>query len=229
MHTSVTTSSHARLSLLAPPLEAELRSAWVQSVWNEAPFQGVLLESRSGGKDLRLLSRDLPTELYNEHELGREAELANWIRTQGHVALLSDAGFPVQGDPGGALLRACHRLGSIEFRCKGVHSPISYALLVSGCDGNSVFFHGYPPRSGHPFRAWLRTHPKATHQWIDPPYRLAESFTALLEVLPENAWCSLSLDIGLPTETHIARSISEWRTLPFPEVEKRLGVVTFSC
>lgn len=142
------------------------------------------------------------------------------------TGLMSEAGCPGVADPGALLVRRAHELG-IRVRPLIGPSSLLLALMASGLDGQRFAFHGYLPQRD-PERSTKitelekdsRRH-RQTQLFIETPYRNSSLFQALLANCRPDTLLSLASDLSLPGETVATRSVSAWRNLPPPVLEKR--------
>jgi 16S rRNA (cytidine1402-2'-O)-methyltransferase len=135
------------------------------------------------------------------------------------VALLSDAGCPGVADPGAPLVAAAHRAGVTVVPLVGP-SALLLALMASGMNGQNFVFHGYLPVRAEARAAALRALDAAaagsgaTQLFIETPYRNEAIAAAVLAVCrPRTLFC-VAVDLTLPSEQIVRRTVEEWRTAP---------------
>jgi 16S rRNA (cytidine1402-2'-O)-methyltransferase len=135
------------------------------------------------------------------------------------VALLSDAGCPGVADPGAPLVAAAHRAGVTVVPLVGP-SALLLALMASGMNGQHFVFHGYLPVRAEARAAALRALDAAaagscaTQLFIETPYRNEAIAAAVLAVCrPRTLFC-VAVDLTLPSEQIVRRTVEEWRTAP---------------
>jgi 16S rRNA (cytidine1402-2'-O)-methyltransferase len=142
------------------------------------------------------------------------------------VGLLSEAGCPAVADPGALLVRRAHALG-IAVRPLVGPSSLLLALMASGLDGQRFAFHGYLP-AREPERSKRITELdkesgrlRQTQIFIETPYRNGAMFDALLATCRPTTRLCIATDLTLSTEWINARTISDWRGQPRPDLDRR--------
>lgn len=148
---------------------------------------------------------------------------------EGHdAALLSEAGCPAVADPGALLVLAAHEAGIRVVPLVGP-SAILLALMASGLNGQRFMFHGYLPVEAAARAQRLRELEKrsrqddATQIFIETPYRNDAMFQALLEHCAAQTLLSIAVDLSLPAEQVMTRTIAAWRDHALP-LDKRPAV-----
>ncbi len=142
------------------------------------------------------------------------------------VGLMSDAGCPGVADPGANLVRAAHRADVRVVPLVGP-SAVLLALMASGMNGQQFAFHGYlavkPDQRTRDIEALddACATSGATQIFIETPYRNAAIFAATLAACRPTTCLCVALDLTLPSEEVICRTISEWRANPPPALAKR--------
>jgi 16S rRNA (cytidine1402-2'-O)-methyltransferase len=142
------------------------------------------------------------------------------------VGLVSDAGCPGIADPGAPLVALAHANGVAVVPLVGP-SAILLALMASGMNGQSFAFHGYLPVRPDARAAALKSlddsvaRSAATQLFIETPYRNDAIVAAALECCrPTTQFCA-AVDLTLPSEQVISRSIAAWRKVARPALNKR--------
>ena len=135
------------------------------------------------------------------------------------LGLLSDAGCPGVADPGALLVAAAHRAGVPVVPLVGP-SAVLLALMASGMNGQAFAFHGYLPVKPAARAAALKTldaavaRTAATQLFIETPYRNEAMVDAVLASCnPSLRFCA-AVDLTLPNEQIVSRSVREWRKEP---------------
>jgi 16S rRNA (cytidine1402-2'-O)-methyltransferase len=162
----------------------------------------------------------------NEHTPPQSVPALLTPSLNGHdLGLLTDAGSPGVADPGAALVLAAHRANVRVLPLVGP-SAVLLALMASGMNGQSFAFRGYLPAKPEPRGAALRALDRATGDgttqlFIEAPYRNDALVATVLEVCrPALRFC-VAVDLTLPSEEIVSRTIGEWRAAPRPEIGKR--------
>jgi len=142
------------------------------------------------------------------------------------VGLMSEAGCPAVADPGALLVRRAHQLDATVKPMVGP-SSLLLALMASGLEGQRFAFHGYLP-AREPERGRRITQLEQdsgrlgqTQIFIETPYRNAALFQALVAACRPQTRLCLAIDLTLPSEAVLTKSIAEWRQSPTPALDKR--------
>lgn len=135
------------------------------------------------------------------------------------LALVSDAGCPGVADPGALLVAAAHRGGIRVVPLVGP-SAVLLALMASGMNGQNFTFHGYLPVREEARAPALRAldaavaRSGATQLFIETPYRNEAMVAAVLAACrPQTRFC-VAVDLTLPDEQIVSRTIAQWRSAP---------------
>lgn len=157
-----------------------------------------------------------------------------WIRDGFDVGLMSEAGCPGVADPGAKLVALCHENG-FEVRPLIGPSSILLAIMGSGLNGQRFSFNGYLPAKPDARDAEIRRLEKRSRDegslqlFIETPYRNAALFGALRSVCLTTTRLSIASDLGLPSQTVATARISEWRSRPEPELDRRPTVFSIQA
>ncbi len=145
------------------------------------------------------------------------------------VGLLSEAGMPCIADPGQLLVRAAHERGIRVVPLVGPTS-IALALAASGLIGQRFTFHGYLPVKDEPLReailklerdAWDS---RTTQIMIEAPYRNDRLLKILIGTCRGATHLVAAVDLTLPCEAIIAKTIERWRKDPLPSIDRHPAV-----
>jgi 16S rRNA (cytidine1402-2'-O)-methyltransferase len=145
------------------------------------------------------------------------------------LGLLSDAGCPGVADPGSALVAAAHRAGVAVVPLVGP-SALLLALMASGMNGQAFAFHGYLPAKPHPRALALRAlehdvaRTGATQLFIEAPYRNEAMIDAVISSCSPTLRFCIAVDLSLPSEQILSRSIAAWRKGARPALAKRPAI-----
>ncbi|TKD65825.1 SAM-dependent methyltransferase [Flavobacterium sp. ASW18X] len=144
------------------------------------------------------------------------------------VGLLSEAGCPGIADPGADVVKIAHEKGIQVVPLVGP-SSILLALMASGMNGQSFAFNGYLPIDGAERGKALKKFEKLSKDiqqsqvFIETPYRNDKLFQEMLKKLhPETRLC-IGIDITLPTEYIVTKTIQEWKKTSL-DLQKRPAV-----
>jgi 16S rRNA (cytidine1402-2'-O)-methyltransferase len=164
--------------------------------------------------------RDIAFAELNEHTPAHAvAALLAPVLAGEDVALLSDAGCPGVADPGAPLVAAAHRAGVTVVPLVGP-SALLLALMASGMNGQHFVFHGYLPVRAEARAAALKAldaavaKSGATQLFIETPYRNEAMVAAVLAVCrPRTLFC-VAVDLSLPSEQVLSRTVEQWSGAP---------------
>ena len=168
-------------------------------------------------------------------ELNKRIDYSEWsqylkVAEAGNdIGLLSEAGCPGVADPGAEIVKLAHEKGIEVIPLVGP-SSILLALMGSGMNGQSFAFHGYLSPKKELISKDLKKLEQAaqknrqTQLFIETPYRnnqLVEQ--AFKSLSPKTRFC-IAMDITLPNEYIVTKTIAEWRKNKLPELHKRPAV-----
>jgi 16S rRNA (cytidine1402-2'-O)-methyltransferase len=142
------------------------------------------------------------------------------------LGLLSDAGCPGVADPGALLVAAAHRAGVPVVPLVGP-SAVLLALMASGMNGQAFAFHGYLPAKAAARGAALRAldgavaRTAATQLFIETPYRNEAMVDAVLATCAPSVQFCVAVDLTLPNEQIVSRSVGAWRKNAPPRLAGR--------
>lgn len=163
--------------------------------------------------------RDLRIATLDEHTpLAAIAPLLEPLRAGRSLGLLSEAGCPAIADPGATLVAAAHREG---FRVVPLVGPsaLMLALMASGLEGQRFAFGGYLPREKATREARIvelerRSRRECETQiFIETPYRNDSLLASLLAACASATRLCVAIDLTLPGERIVSRTIAEWRAM----------------
>ena len=163
----------------------------------------------------------------NEHTLAKDLDALLQPLLAGHdVGIISEAGCPGIADPGAELVALAHRKGIRVVPLVGP-SSILLALMASGLNGQCFAFQGYLPIEDAARKQTLQmleaesAKRKQTQLFIETPYRNEKMLHALLtHCRPQTRLC-VAVDLTLPSEQIITRSIAQWKNQALPTLNKR--------
>ena len=164
--------------------------------------------------------RDIAFAELNEHTPAHAvAALLAPVLAGEDVALLSDAGCPGVADPGAPLVAAAHRAGVTVVPLVGP-SALLLALMASGMNGQHFVFHGYLPVRAEARAAALKAldaavaKSGATQLFIETPYRNEAMVAAVLAVCRPGTLFCVAVDLSLPSEQVLSRTVEQWSGAP---------------
>lgn len=140
--------------------------------------------------------------------------------------LMSEAGCPAVADPGAQLVRAAHHNGIRVVPLVGP-SSLLLALMASGLNGQSFVFLGYLPIADLEREVSICSLERESRQrgrtqiFIETPYRNNRLFASLLATCRPDTLLCLATNVTASTESVVTRSISEWRRIQRPDIDKQ--------
>lgn len=195
----------------------------------------VVETAKAARQFLKTLSPDRPLQSIelaelNEHTPPSRVDALLAPALQGRdLGLISDAGCPGVADPGAILVAAAHRAGVQVVPLVGP-SAVLLALMASGMNGQAFAFQGYlPAKPGLRERALRQLDDTvgrtgATQLFIETPYRNEALVAAVLATCsPKTRFCA-AVDLSLPSEEIVSRSVAAWREARRPPYAKRPAI-----
>jgi 16S rRNA (cytidine1402-2'-O)-methyltransferase len=168
-------------------------------------------EYREGSTLLKKLGITKEIVLLNEHNEAEQApQIAERLRQNQSIALISDCGTPVFADPGATLIRTLVEEGLPVIPIPGPSSLMA-ALSVLDFKLDRFIYAGFLPRDRDERRKALK-HLRSTRFPIilmDAPYRLFPLLEDLSSVYGAGVSITLAMDLTLPTETIFRGTIGE--------------------
>ena len=171
--------------------------------------------------------RDISIETLPEKPSREELDrLLRPIITGQDCGLMSEAGCPAVADPGAQLVRAAHHNGVRVVPLVGP-SSLLMALMASGLNGQSFAFLGYLPIAASERDALICSLERESRErgrtqiFIETPYRNSRLFASLLAICRADTLLCLATNITASTESVVTRSISEWRRVQHPKIDKQ--------
>ena len=145
------------------------------------------------------------------------------------VGVLSDAGCPGIADPGAEVVRLAHQLNIRVVPLVGP-SSIFLALMASGMNGQSFAFNGYLPIETPARKKAIKSlekHSRNSEQaqiFIETPYRNDKLLEEFLRTLSGDTLLCIAVDLTLPTEFVMTRSVADWKHQKLPDLHKRPAI-----
>ena len=133
-----------------------------------------------------------------------------------NVGVLSEAGCPGIADPGADIVNLAQRLKIKVVPLVGP-SSILLALMASGFNGQSFCFNGYLPKDQKERSKKLKDLERLvktkqqTQLFIETPFRNTHVFEDLLENCFGSTKLCVAVDITLPSEKIITKTIEDWK------------------
>lgn len=145
------------------------------------------------------------------------------------AGFISEAGVPGVADPGAEIAAVCHARGIRVVPLVGP-SSILLALMASGQNGQSFAFNGYLPVKAAERAKALRVLEKQalssgqSQIFIEAPYRNAKLLEQMLTTLTGSVRLTVAADLTSPSEFIATLPVAQWRTRPFPDINKRPAI-----
>lgn len=187
-------------------------------------------------KSARAFLKALPTETplqqiaiqeLNEHTPHKQLPELLAPLLDGHdVGLISEAGCPAIADPGAALVALAHEADIPVIPFVGP-SSILLALMGSGLSGQNFSFHGYLPAKDEPRRRKIQEleresrKEQRTQLFIETPYRNRQMLQTLIGTCAPATRICVASNLTLTTERIITRTVHDWKTAAFPDIDKQ--------
>jgi 16S rRNA (cytidine1402-2'-O)-methyltransferase len=173
---------------------------------------------------------ELTFQILDEHtKPGEVAPLLSPILEGENMGILSEAGLPCVADPGALLVSYAHENGVKIVPLTGP-SSIFLALMASGFNGQNFAFSGYLPVDKKERITKIRELESSVYQhnqtqvFIETPYRNGQMMEALLETCRSHTRICLAINISMPDETIITRTVEQWKRMKWPEIQKKPAV-----
>ncbi|MGA0248332.1 MAG: 16S rRNA (cytidine(1402)-2'-O)-methyltransferase [Schleiferiaceae bacterium] len=168
-------------------------------------------DTRTTGKLLKLLDVQAPLRAFHMHNEHKQVDavVESISRTEGHHALVSDAGTPGISDPGFLLVRAAVAAGIVVEALPGPTALIP-ALVASGLPCDRFVFEGFlPQKKGRQTRIkeWLTE--TRTVVFYESPHRIARCLRELEEHLGGERPACVVREISKLHETFHRGSVAE--------------------
>ena len=134
------------------------------------------------------------------------------------MGVLSEAGCPGVADPGADIVELAQQRGIKVIPLVGP-SSILLSIMGSGFNGQSFCFNGYLPKEQKQRVTKLKElerrvySQKQTQLFIETPFRNVNLFEDVLKNLNDNTKLCIAIDITLPTEQIITKSVIDWKTI----------------
>lgn len=166
----------------------------------------------------------------NKHTSPEEiSTFLNPVLEGNDVGIISEAGCPCVADPGAEVVKIAQRK---EIKVVPMVGPSSIlmGLMASGFNGQSFAFVGYLPiESADRLNTIKKLEHRASseHQsqiFIETPYRNMKMMETLLQTLQPNTLLCVACDVTLETEYIVTKTVSEWKKMTLPDLNKRPSI-----
>lgn len=173
---------------------------------------------------------DLSFQILNEHTSLEEISVLIKPAIDGaDMGLLSEAGLPCVADPGAMLVSLAHENGVKVVPLTGP-SSIFLALMASGFNGQNFAFSGYLPIDKKDRIAKIRELETLSYQqdqtriFIETPYRNQQMMEALVETCRLQTRICIAVNLSLPDELILTRTVGQWKSMGWPDMKKKPAV-----
>lgn len=182
-------------------------------------------ELKSARRFLKKMDKEIDIDtlefhLLNEHQQD-ELHKAKAIFFQGkNIAYISEAGCAAVADPGAELVSLAHECGVKVIPHVGPNS-ILLALMASGFNGQSFYFHGYLPNKQPALSQKIKEieiHSRkenCTQIFIETPYRNNQLLSEILKHCSGNTMLCVASNLTGEHEKIISNSIQDWKKMQF--------------
>lgn len=132
------------------------------------------------------------------------------------MGILSESGCPAIADPGAQMVELAHKKNIKVVPLVGP-SSILLALMASGFNGQNFSFNGYLPKERKERIKKIRlleqliSKHHQTQLFIETPYRNHNMLEDILENCRDTTHLCIAVDITLPTEQIITKTIRDWK------------------
>jgi len=148
--------------------------------------------------------------LHEHNERDKAAELIEFMRQGGVLALISDAGTPLISDPGFNLVRAAHAAGITVTPIPGACAAIA-ALSAAGLPPDRFMFAGFPSAKSPARRAFFEQCQREPRTLIfyESPHRVKECLADMLAVFGSERQVVFARELTKQFETIRAGMLAE--------------------
>ncbi|NBV11584.1 MAG: 16S rRNA (cytidine(1402)-2'-O)-methyltransferase [Actinobacteria bacterium] len=167
-------------------------------------------------KDLNLNCRAQVISFFEGNESERLEEIADALRNDKRVLLVTDAGMPSVSDPG---FRAARMAIDNNFKLTVIPGPsaVLAALALSGLPTDSFAFDGFPPRTSGARQEWFAQRANETRTLVlfEAPHRISETIAAIKDEFGGNRQMAICREITKTYEETVrgtAQELFEWST-----------------
>jgi 16S rRNA (cytidine1402-2'-O)-methyltransferase len=173
---------------------------------------------------------DLTFQILDEHTKPEDvANLLTPVIEGNNMGILSEAGLPCVADPGALLVSYAHENAVNVVPLTGP-SSIFLALMASGFNGQNFTFSGYLPVDKKERIVRIRELESSAYQhdqtqvFIETPYRNQQMMEALVETCRSQTRICMAVNITMPDEMIITRTVEQWKRLKWPDIQKKPAV-----
>jgi len=195
----------------------------------------IVEKAKTARRYIKTTNHPKPISELTFSELNKRIDYSEWSQylkaaeNGNDIGLLSEAGCPGVADPGAEIVKLAHEKGIAVIPLVGP-SSLLLALMASGMNGQSFAFHGYLSPKKEIVGKDLKKLEQAAHKlkqtqlFIETPYRNKQLVEQAFRVLsPKTRFC-IAMDLTLPNEYVITKTIAAWRKSKLPELHKRPAV-----
>jgi 16S rRNA (cytidine1402-2'-O)-methyltransferase len=173
---------------------------------------------------------DLSFQILDEHTQPQDVAVLLAPLMEGtDLGLLSEAGLPCVADPGALLVNFAHENGVKVVPLTGP-SSVFLALMASGFNGQNFSFSGYLPIDKKERAVKIREletlafQQDQTQVFIETPYRNQQMMEALVETCRTQTRICIAVNLTMPDEMILSRTVEQWKRLKWPEIQKKPAV-----
>ena len=153
-------------------------------------------DTRTSSKLLKHYDIDTPVESFHMHNEHKKLEsIINKLRSDSHIALISDAGTPGISDPGFLLVRECIN-NEVEVECLPGPTAFVPALVSSGLPCDRFSFEGFlPVKKGRTKRLKELSTETKTMVFYESPHRILKTLNDLSNYFDIESQISVSREL----------------------------------
>jgi len=168
---------------------------------------------------------DTPLRSLHEHnEAARSAAIVDQLKSEGSVAIISDAGTPLISDPGYRIVQACQNAGIPVSPIPGPSALIA-ALSVAGMATDRFLYAGFPPAKSAARKAWLEplALQSCTLVLYESPHRILASLGDIRDVFGQAREIALARELTKKFETILRGSCADVLQLLHDQPQQQKG------
>ncbi len=183
-------------------------------------------DTRRSGKLLKSIEAKAPLLSYHKHNFkSRQSKLLDTLKSNGSIALISDAGLPGINDPGQELVHAA-RSHNYEVICIPGPCAAITALVISGLPSERFCFEGFLPKKQNLRKKRLEdiSKEKRTTVIYESPHQLIKLLKDLSDSCGKERPIQIARELTKRYEESIGKTIEE--VLNFFIINKPKGEFT---
>ena len=168
-------------------------------------------DTRRSGQLLKAIESKVPLLSYHKHNFkSRQSKLLEILKSNGSIALISDAGLPGINDPGEEIVHAA-RSNSFEVICIPGPCAAITALVISGLPSQRFCFEGFLPKKQSIRKKIIEDISKETRTTViyESPHQLIKLLEDLSVVCGKERPIQIARELTKRYEESIGKTIEE--------------------